>query len=80
VKGKTSSTRLFQPICAVQELTDQKRDFLERHKVALASYYERDIETARKLLIELLKESGEQHYYEYLLDKLTDRRKPRELI
>lgn len=78
VKGKTSSTRIFQPICPVSELTDQKRDFLERHKLALASYYERDIEKSRQLIIELLKESGDQQYYEYLLDKLTDRRQSRE--
>lgn len=77
VKGKTSSTRIFEPICALSELTDQKKDFLERHKTAMASYYDRDVETARALLIELLKESGDQHYYEYLLDKLTDRRAPR---
>ena len=77
VKGKTSSTRIFEPVCFVSELTDEKSAFLEKHKIALASYYERDVETARQLLVELLRESDDKHYYECLLDKLTDRRSPR---
>ncbi len=79
-KGKSTSTRIYQPIGLTKDLSDEQRLFLAKHDTALQSYYAKDVETARKLFTELHCESGEETYYQYMIKRLSDRRAARDIV
>ena len=76
VKGKSSSTKIFQPLCLKSELSQDQKDMLQRHQSALQSYYAKDVESAREQFTELLNLSDDTDYYRYMLELLDDRQEP----
>jgi len=76
VKGKTNSSKIYQPICMKADLTESQCASLQQHNEALQSYYTKDTETARGRFQDLLSQSGEEQYYRYMIEKLDDRRGP----
>lgn len=75
VKGKTSSSKIYQPICFKDDLSEEQSKFLQRHDEALKSYYARDLEKAKQLFVDLQSQSEYKDYYTFMIEKLSDRRR-----
>lgn len=69
-KGKSSASRIYQPICALEELTPELESFLKRHENALKRYYQGESEAARNAFQDLYEESEEKDYYRYMIEKM----------
>lgn len=71
VKGRSHNVRIYQPICRKNELTESQASNLDTHKIALASYYDKDFEKAEILFKQLGSESDAEAYYRYMSEKVS---------
>ena len=71
VRGKSDSSRIFQPLCRRHEASQEQLELIELHQQALAAYHAENFEEARSLFFRLLEASSDDPYYRYMLTKTT---------
>jgi adenylate cyclase len=69
-KGKLKETRIYQPLCKKDALTDEQTTMLEQHHKGLTCYYDKDYTSAVAIFSELLS-SNDDKYYEYMISKIS---------
>jgi len=69
-KGKSNTSRIYQPICRKDELTEQQKNMLHQRRAAMDSYYAEDTEAALQAFTQLLADTDED-YYRYMIEKLS---------
>lgn len=69
-KGKHKETRIYQPVCKKDELSDEQAVILEQHHKGLTSYYNKDYKSAIAIFSDLLASSNDK-YYEYMISKIS---------
>lgn len=74
VRGKSSTTRLYQPVCMADELTAELKQTLEKHAGAMDNYYSGNYDLAQNQFQELKSETGAEEYYSYMLSLLEAKR------
>lgn len=70
VKGKVELTRIYEPLCTVENLDDQLNAGLQRHREALQAYYSKDWDAAEALFQELRHKSARVQYYTLMLERV----------
>ena len=73
VRGKHELTRIYQPFCMRDQLTDKLEYLLTRHRIALKKYYANDDENAVIAFTELLSETNQDPYYQCMLENIAKR-------
>ena len=71
VRGKSSTTRIFQPVCMAEDLTESIKEALDKHRSALENYYGQRYELAIEQFNELKAEGGSEKYYDYMIAKAS---------
>jgi adenylate cyclase len=69
-KGKSKETKIYQPICKQDQLTEVMSTNLATHANGLENYYQGNYEIAESKFRDLL-ESTDDRYYEYMLGKIN---------
>lgn len=69
VKGKTTKSRIYQPLCLQSELTDVLKAQIADHNLAIDFYYAGNMESALALFQQLHEQTGDP-YYSYMLSLL----------
>ena len=72
-RGKRKQTRIYQPVCMKDELTDEVRDRMALHREALENYYAGQFATADRLFKDLRETGVYEQYYSHMLDVIAHR-------
>jgi adenylate cyclase len=80
VRGKTTGSHIFEPICLKTELTPELDTKLTRHREALEAYYGNDRDRAEHLFNALFRDYPNDPYYPAMLGKLMTRVYPRSRV
>ncbi len=70
VRGKSTGSHIYEPICLKTDLTPEITAKLDRHQEALAAYYGNDRDRAERLFDALFRDYPEDQYYSAILGKL----------
>lgn len=73
VRGKTSLTRIYEPLCLRKNQTPAITLLLEQQGNALNAYYSRDFQMARELFTDLSQASHNDRYYSSMRNKASER-------
>ncbi len=71
VKGKTQTTRIYEPICERRDFMPELELQLQGHQLALDAWYAGNLELAGQRYAELLRQYPEDQYYQYMLDRCS---------
>lgn len=71
VKGKTKTTRIYQPLCERTELSAELEEQLDQHQEALSCWYAKDTAAAQERFAALAAEWPEDRYYAYMLQRCS---------
>lgn len=69
VKGKSLSTRIYEPLCERQQLDEELEAKLAQHQLALQAWYDGQLSLARERFADLLQRWPEDLYYQYMLER-----------
>jgi len=73
VRGKSSTTRIYEPVCLADELTTETQNLLDKHKAALENYYGQRYELALGQFQELKAKGNSEKYYDYMISKTSEK-------
>lgn len=71
VRGKSTHTRIYQPICYKNRFSSEDKHYLKLHKTALENYYAKRYDLAVKQFGELIKKGFAPDYYQRMIDQST---------
>ena len=71
MRGKSTHTRIYQPICYKSRFSSEDRHHLKLHKTALENYYAKRYDLAVKQFGELGKKGFSPDYYQRMIDQST---------
>lgn len=71
VRGKLLSTRIFQPICFLDQATTEIKNELEQQNEALQEYYKKQYKTAANMFSQLAKDYPADPYYQVMQKKIA---------
>lgn len=71
VRGREAETRIFQPICQKNQVTEIVREELEKQQQALQLYYEQNYEESSEVFSQLAKENPSDLYYNSIMNKIA---------
>jgi adenylate cyclase len=71
VKGKTQSTRIYEPLCQHQQLSPELEAQLQQHQEALACWYAQDIDAARQRFTTLASQYPADAYYRTMAERCS---------
>ena len=71
VKGKRHKTRIYQPLCMVDEADQALLDKLELHRQGMDHYFNDQREQAGKIFRELADDNEADDFYTIMLKKLN---------
>jgi adenylate cyclase len=74
VKGKSARTRIYQPLCPVEEMNEKLNQSLALHSKGLDAWYRHDWQEAAEIFGKLLELNPEDTYYVSMLEKLQEQR------
>lgn len=77
VRGKSTGSHIYEPVCLKSELTPELGAKLARHEEALKAYYGNDRDRAEQLFEALFRDYPDDPYYAAILGKLMTRVYPR---
>jgi len=77
VRGKTTGSHIYEPVCLKADLTPEIEAKLTRHQEALEAYYGNDRDRAETLFDSLFRDYPNDPYYPAMLGKLMTRVYPR---
>ena len=77
VRGKSTGSRIYEPVCLKAAMTPALRAKLARHETALEAYYAHDRERAEQLFMALINDYPDDPYYPVILGKVLSQVYPR---
>ena len=70
LRGKSSMTRIYEPVCLQWDADEEMKANLKLHQHALQHWYDKQLSEARSLLLQLHTRYPETGYYEVMLERL----------
>ncbi|MBF8270205.1 MAG: Adenylate cyclase, family 3 [Gammaproteobacteria bacterium] len=72
VKGKHKSSRIFQPLCLLDQVNNTLHRQMADHKQGIDFYYKEKWEEARAIFKQLTMERKDDGYYPVMLNKIEE--------
>jgi adenylate cyclase len=75
VKGKAKPVTIYEPICLLDNLTDEQKNIIERHKYAWSSYLNQSWEESLEVFTTLKNEHPNEKIYTVFCERIQNLKK-----